>query len=531
MKFQKVPLRAKIIFLVCWVVISALFINNYLTSKSIGSTTIANIEKKAADVSRTVALSPFVIDALNGEVDDLDFQRHIEDLRKATNVLFIVVLDMDRIRRTHPLKEQIGKKFVGGDEDLVFQGHESISVAQGTLGYSLRHFTPVFDPSGEQIGAVVAGLLLEDVERAVTENRRILVIGTILSLLVGIVGSLFLAKKIKEILFGMEPSQIATLLEERSAMLHYAREGIVAIDLNKKITLINSEGTRLFKKISHLEERFIGRDIEDILPHSRMNKVIETGVSELDQEITYNGIVLVVNRVPIYVDKKIVGVVATFRDKTELKKLAEELTGVKVYADALRAQTHEFMNKLQVILGMIHLKSYDELVDFVKSITNKLQTDVGFITRYIKDPVLAGFILGKMSYARECGAELSFGEECYIPIAKDPDQTHELITIFGNLIDNAMDAVQGCFSRKIVISAKYQNNLISIRVSDTGVGIADEQLDTIFQKGFSTKGDDRGLGLYLIQQSIQRLDGTMEVISEEGFGTTFDIQIPYEAKE
>jgi len=329
----------------------------------------------------------------------------------------------------------------------------------------------------------------------------------------------------------MEPSQIAKLLEERSAMLHYAREGIIAVDLDRKITLINSEGERLFNKIGHLQGKYLGKEIEEILPNSRMNKILKTGVSELDQEIAYNGINLVVNRVPIYVDKKIVGAVATFRDKTEFKKLAEELTGVKVYASALRSQTHEFMNKLHVILGMVHMKSYDELVDFVKKTTNNIQTDVGYITKHIKDPILAGFILGKLSYARERGAQLQFKKDCYIPVAENSDDTHELITILGNLIDNALDAVQGCSTKRIEVCFKFIDSLIYLRVSDTGVGFSEEQQEEIFKKNYSTKGEERGMGLYLIQQSLKRLNGKIVVISEEGLGTTIDVEIPYQAEE
>ncbi|WNF35001.1 DcuS/MalK family sensor histidine kinase [Bacillaceae bacterium IKA-2] len=531
MVFEKFPLRAKIIFLVFCVVILALFVNNYLTSSSIEKITISNIEGKASDVSKTVALSPIVTDALNGEIDDLVLQEYIEKIRQATDALFIVVLDMDRIRKTHPLQEQVGKQFVGGDEEPAFRGIENITIAEGTLGFSLRYFTPVYNDEGDQIGVVVVGVLLEDVKSTVTDNRAILIIGTFLSFLIGIIGAIFLSKKIKDILFGMEPAEIAKLLEERSAMLHYAREGIVAVDLDRKITLINSEGERLFKKINHCQGYYLGKEIDEILPNSRMNKILKTGISELDHEIAYNGINLVVNRVPIYVDNKIVGAVATFRNKTELKKMAEELTGVKVYASALRSQTHEFMNKLHVILGMVHMKSYDELVDFVRKTTNNIQTDVGYITKHIKDPILAGFILGKLSYARERDAQLQFKKDCHIPVAKNSDDTHELITILSNLIDNALDAVQGCSTKRIEVCFKFIDSLIYLRVRDTGVGISEEQLEEIFKKNYTTKGEERGMGLYLIQQSLERINGKIVVISEEGIGTTIDVEIPFQAEE
>ncbi|MDT8860856.1 DcuS/MalK family sensor histidine kinase [Alkalihalobacillus sp. MEB130] len=528
---KKVPLRTKIIFLTCTVVIVALLVNNFLTSKSIEKATIQNIEEKASTISKMVALSPVVIQTLSNNEDTTYLQEYVEELREATNVLFIVILNMDRIRITHPLSEMIGEKFVGGDEEIVFEGVESLSIAEGTLGYSLRYFTPIFDDNGVQIGAAVAGFLLEDVETAIYENRIILFIGTFLSLLIGVLGAVFLSNKIKNILFGMEPPQVAKLLEERSAMLHYAREGIVAVDVNQNITLINGEGKRLFNKVAKGNQEYIGMNLSHIIPFSEMEHVLTNGISTLDQEISLPNIALVVNQVPLYVDNHIVGAVATFRDKTELKKLAEELTGFKLYTEALRAQTHEFMNKMHVILGMVQLKRYNELVVYVKKATNILQDEIRFITKHVKDPVLAGFLLGKVSYARERGAELVFKEEFIIPLPQNRDVSHDLITILGNLIDNGLDAVQSCTRKQLKVSSFYEDHYLYISVQDTGVGMDEQLLNVIFDKETSTKGEKRGFGLYLVHQSVRQLDGNIDVISEEGLGTTFIVEIPYTIQE
>ncbi len=522
-------LQTTITLLVCSVVALSLLVANILISKKVADSTQANQAEKLTIIARMVAHSPLVIEALNGQRDERDIQTFANEIRQITNVNFIVVMDMHKIRKSHPDPSKIGKPFVGGDEGAVMNGQEHISIAVGTLGASMRAFTPVFTPDGKQVGAVAVGLSLNNVKQAVAQSRSGIYVGIGFGVLVGVAGALILARRIKKILFGMEPFAIAKLLEERSAMLQSVREGILAIDQHARITLVNAEAIRLFTQAG-LHEDPIGRNIEEYMPTSRLNKVLETGKAELDEEQNLNGITLLANRVPVYVNNEIVGAIATFRDKTEIRQMAEQLTGVRLYAEALRAQSHEFMNKLHVILGMVHMGYYDKLSTYIHQIANHHQTEIGYIVRQMKDPVFAGFILGKLSFAREAGVELKISMDCCLPEAKDPEVVHELITVTGNLVDNALKAVEGC-SRKIVeVKIDYEDGMLTLEVSDTGPGISSELKKQMFAKGFSTKGKNRGLGLFLVQRSLERRNGKLEIDSQEGKGTRFTVYLPYESK-
>ena len=436
---------------------------------------------------------------------------------------------MHGIRKSHPDSSKIGKHFKGGDEGPVLQGKEHVSISKGTLGHSLRSFTPILNKNGEQIGAVAVGITLDKVEKAVNKSRQGIQIGTGIGILIGVLGAVILAKYIKKILLGWEPIEISRLVEERSAMLHSIREGVIAVDQESKITLVNKAGLRIFHQAG-LGENPIGEFADTYMSTSRLSHVIKTGEAELDEGQDLNGISIVVNRVPIVVNQRIVGAIATFRDKTEMQQLAEQLTGVKLYAEALRAQSHEYMNKLHVILGMVHMKYYDQLADYINATVNDRRNEIGFVTRVMQHPVLAGFLIGKLSYAREAGVELNLYSEHPLPQPKDPEIIHELVTIVGNLIDNAIEAVADSSIKKVNVVFEYADDILTIEVKDTGVGMTDEDINHIFKKGYSTKGQNRGYGLYLISQAIKNIEGDMDISSIPGKGTVFVVYIPYNPK-
>ena len=513
-----------ITLLVCTVVIFSLLVTDILISHNVERTTEESQAEKAKTIAHIVANDSVVIDGLIGKADTSAIQTYTNRILKNTGVQFIVVMDMDGIRKSHPNPQKIGHHFVGGDEGTVLKGKEHVSLAEGTLGISMRVFVPVFADTGEQLGAVAVGISADNVKERVKESRHIIYIGVGVGLLVGIIGAILLARHIKKSLFGLEPHRIAKILEERNTMLQSVKEGIIAVDKEAKVTLINNEAKRLFKK-SGLEEDFIGKDVELYMPNSRIKEVLQTGEVQLNEEQNIYGITIVTNRVPLYVKGEIVGAIATFRDKTEIRKLAEELTGIRLYAEALRAQSHEFMNKMHVVLGLTHMKQYEELQKYVSSMVSEHQYEIGGIMKKIQSPVFAGFLLGKLSYAREKNIKLIIKEDSYLPEIYDERIIHELITIVGNLINNALDAVTNCEKKQVEVGIQYGDTLI-ITVQDTGKGIKEDEIDALFIKGYSTKGDNRGYGLHLVKESIQRINGGIYVHSLLGTGTTITIEIP-----
>ncbi|PFU40756.1 two-component system sensor histidine kinase DcuS [Bacillus cereus] len=513
-----------ITLLVCTVVIFSLLVTDILISHNVERTTEESQAEKAKTIARIVANDSIVIDGLAGNVDASLIQIYTNKILKSTDVQFIVVMDMNGIRKSHPNPQKIGQHFIGGDEGPVLKGNEHVSLAEGTLGISMRVFVPVFSDTGEQLGAVAVGISADNVKERVKESRHIIYIGVGVGILVGIIGAILLTRHIKKILFGLEPHRIAKILEERNTMLQSVKEGIIAVDKEARVTLINNEAKRIFKK-SGLKEEFIGKDVELYMPNSRIKEVLQTGEVQLNEEQNIYGITIVTNRVPLYVKGEIVGAIATFRDKTEIKKLAEELTGTRLYAEALRAQSHEFMNKMHVVLGLTHMKQYEELQKYVSSMVSEHQYEMGGIMKKIHSPVFAGFLLGKLSYAREKNIKLIIKEDSYLPEIYDERIIHELITIVGNLINNSLDAVTNCEKKQVEVGIQYGDTLI-ITVQDTGKGIKEDEVDALFIKGYSTKGDNRGYGLHLVKESIQRINGEIYVHSLLGTGTTITIEIP-----
>jgi two-component system, CitB family, sensor histidine kinase MalK len=525
-KRPKFRLQTTIIFLVCGVVALALFVTDLLISNEVGQATAKNQSEKAMNIARMVAHTPLIMQALQQKQNEQEIQKYTSEMTKLTNVEFIVVMDMNGIRKSHPSPDKIGQRFVGGDEGPVLHGQETTSIAKGTLGYSLRAFTPIFLDKGKQIGAVAVGISLNKVKQDVRNSKNVIFIAVIFGVLIGVFGAIILAKKIKRSMFGLEPFEIGKLLDERSAMLQSTKEGILAVDQEARITLINNEALRLFKEAG-IKDNPVGHVVDQYLPQLQLSNLLETGKPRLNVEIDLSGITLFANQLPIFVGNQMVGAITTFRDKTEINKLAEEVTGIKLYAEALRAQSHEFMNKLHVVLGLVHLQQYEKLADYIDQVSDHLQNEVSYIVSKIKDPALAGFILGKMSYAREMGADLSFSVEGILPEPALPVTTHELITIIGNLIDNALEALSDLDNKKVFVHFEYDDQELLIEVADNGPGIEEDINKNIFLKGVSTKGNDRGIGLFLVKCSLEKLHGHIELSTEVGKGTRFTVTIPY----
>lgn len=527
--FSRIGLQGKIILLIFFVLAIVLTSTAYFTSRIMAQNIQDSMARQAASVARMVAKSDVVVDGLAGRRAPADIQHYAMDNLDSARVRFIVVLDMNGIRQSHPNVDLIGQLLVGGDGGPVLRGEEYISVAEGTLGHSLRAFTPVYDRDGHQIGAVLVGILMDYVNQAVQSAHTIIFLATAVGLVIGAAGALLLARHIKHILFGLEPEAIAKRLVERSAMLQSVREGILAIDTTGAITLLNDEARRLLR-LAGIDGDPMGKPVQQFFPQTRLPDVVVTGKTHLNEDHDFYGLPLLVNRIPLIVDGVSVGAIATFRDKTEVKQLAEELTGVRGYVEALRSQAHEFMNKLHVILGLVQLESYDQLSSYVNRIALDHQAEISFVGQRIRDPVLAGFILSKLSLARERDVHLLLTEDSNLPLQPAEAVTHELVTILGNLLENAFDAVRDQPQPQIELQLQQAFDHLLIIISDNGCGIPPELGEAIFHRGISAKGPDRGLGLALVHDSLRRLQGRISYVSPPGAGTTFYVTIP-SAKE
>ena len=412
---------------------------------------------------------------------------------------------------------------------------------RGKISYKDNYAIPnkalgfVKNDRGDVIGYIVTGYSDEIVNNSTIDSVLFLLLMTVLGLVVGIWGAIYLAKRIKSVLFGYEPEEIARMLRERDILLNSVREGIVNVNSNGRITLVNSEASVLLQQagIKNVSE-IMGMNASDVLKRLPINDIIKDGKTLVDASVKIGNTIFILTAVPLLLeDKNIVGAVLTFRKKSVVEEMANQLTGFKNYATALRAQTHEFMNKMHVIMGLIDMKAYDELKNFTQEIAYNRQSEVSYIVTRLKDITLSGFILGKISRSRELDIDFSLTEESELHSELDVPSVHDIVLIAGNIIENAFDALKNFDGERIVnLSILDFDREIVIVVEDSGPGMDESIRKHIFQRGFSSKCESgHGFGLYLVKQSIDSLNGTISVESAPGEGTIFTVRLPIKKEE
>ena len=384
----------------------------------------------------------------------------------------------------------------------------------------------------ETIGYVVTGYSDDILNKSTIDAVLFLLLTTTLGLVIGILGAIFLAGRVKRVLFGYEPEEIARLLQERNIILNSVREGIININDKGIITVVNSEARTLLKQANIADtDDLCGKSAMDVLKHVPLHDIIREGRSFADASIKFGDTVFVMTAVPLLGlerGERVLGAVITFRKKSVVEEMANQLTGFKNYATALRAQTHEFMNKMHVIMGLIDMKAYDELKNYTKEIAYNRQSEVSYIVTRLKDITLSGFILGKISRSRELDIDFTLTDESELHGELDVPSVHDIVLIVGNLIENAFDALKNFDGERIVnLSILDFDKEIVIVVEDSGPGMSQDTIKRIYHRGFSTKGDSgHGFGLFLAKQSVDSLNGTISVESSVGEGTVFTVRLP-----
>ncbi|MEY8752561.1 DcuS/MalK family sensor histidine kinase [Alkalicoccobacillus gibsonii] len=524
-------LQTVIVLFVCTVLVLSLSLAGILVAIDNAKSTRSALEDKVWTIATSFARSPVVIEGLENVETQARLLEYTEEVQSETNVEYIVVIDMDRVRLTHPTPEMIGERFVGNDVERAFKGETYSSTAEGTLGESLRTFFPVYnEQTGEQIGVVAVGMLTDHINAAVYRSQAMVWIGGLVGLVAGLIGAILLARKIKRSMQNLEPVEIAQLLESREAMLSSVQEGIIAVDAYGKIILLNEAAVRILQKAGKTDH-VLHKEMAVVLPEFELEDVLKNGKIQRNKQLSLQELELVVNRVPLTLNDQRIGAMVTFQDKTELTHAMDQLSGVKSYAEALRLQTHEFMNKLHVVSAMVHTKSYEELQAYIQTISTYYQEDVGWISRHVNDPVLVGYLLNKLKMVKNQGIKVQLIGECSWPSIKDPNQLNALITVIGNSLDNAVEALQDIDDPVIELTIDLDGEQMLWQVKDNGKQTTQLQLDQLVEKGTSTKGAERGYGLYLMNTYIKDSHGKLTFTANVDGGVTLRAIVPIRGVE
>lgn len=525
-----VSLKTRMIFLVCLLVFSLILISGGLYTAMLGEVLEEQIGKRALQVSHTVATMPLVKQQIIKEAPEGELQRLAEEIRAEVGAEFIVIGNQEGIRFSHPKPDRLGKKMVGGDNSPALERGESyVSRAVGTLGPSIRGKVPIFAEDGEVIGVVSVGYLQENVRSIVHEHqiKVALLVGALLVL--GVLGAVSLSNRFKRAIFDLEPEEIARLFSERDMLIKSIREGIVAIDREARVTVANRQAVSILGYNS--DKEVTGQHIREVLPGARLSTILTGGEQRHDQELEVKGTTMIINTVPITEKGNIIGAVASFRRKDELDILARQFSQVKEYSEMLRAQTHEYSNKLHTIAGLIQIGHNKEALELIGREAAGYQGLIAFLTKAVPFPVLAAFIIGKYNHAQELRIRFEIDPESQLTDVPPELSREKLVTILGNLIDNAFDAaLHGEGPPAVKLSMTDVGNNLVFEIEDSGNGIATEDSKRIFERGFSTKQEDRGQGLYLVNKALNDLSGEFTLGESELGGALFSIFIPKRGK-
>ncbi len=519
----KLRLGQKIALLAILLVVVAVSVSVSISGQWYIDRMYENIEQNALNIVTITAKSPIVIEGLLEKRQDGSIQRFVEEVQAAlAQVDIMVVADIDGVRYGHTKADRVGLMFSAEDHaDALMQGNTYVSVGPGTLGESLRAFTPVLGPSGEILGFVMAGTLLDSIAQAKAHIASMIALFILLGGSVGALGAFAMGKYIKNSLLGYEPEDIARLYLENQSILATVHEGVIAIDQNARITLINETARRYLR----LEGACEGQNIRDVFPLSKLPQVLENGEALLDVPYAMGDVMTVSNNVPIVAeDATVVGGVCTFRDQTEVKRLAQRITGVQKIVDALRASTHEFKNKLHVILGLIETGNIDQAKVYIGATSDEMQSVISHTLNHIFEPTISALFIGKNRRARELGVEWELDDESDFSNRQKFD-VNALVVIAGNLIDNALEAMDeaGGAHKHLLVYMNDEDGPLTLCVADNGPGVKNPE--KIFEKGYTTKSGSRGIGLYLVKEQVEKYQGKIEVHSLPGEGTKFTVRM------
>ena len=474
--------------------------------------------RQATAVARSVADSPSVRAAIHTTDPSAELQPYALRVMRDTEVDFVTIMNTDGIRWTHPDKNQIGQRF-RGNTAAALKGDTFTETYTGTLGASVRAVTPIEDENRRIIGLVSAGIRVEEISKRVQDQVSALLAVAAGALLLGAVGTYVINASLRRHTHGMNAGELSRMHDYHQAALHAVREGLLMLDGQFKVALIN-DGARELLGVS---EEVVGRSVAELGLPAGLTGALLASEPRVDEVHLAAERVLVVNTSPVSGGERR-GTVVTLRDVTELQSLMGELDSERGFTQALRSQAHEAANRLHTVVSLIELGRADEAVEFATAELELAQALTDQVVAAVSEPVLAALLLGKTAQANERGVELVVSQESRLDDGLLPSSlpARDLVTILGNLIDNAVDAVQGGVGPRVTVTALTEESgaELILRVCDTGPGVDPDHAEAVFQRGFTTKpsgSGGRGLGLALVSQAVA---------TDVGGGAAFEARLP-----
>jgi len=436
-------------------------------------------QQRALGVASAVAQMPDVAAAVETGDPEHSIQLVADRVRASTGASYVVVTDRQGVRFSHPNTALVGLPIE--EPVAALDGHDHVGTDDGSLGRSANGRAPLRATDSRIVGQVSVGILEDQVASQVRHEALVILTYSLLALGLGVLASLVLARAIKRSTFGLEPRDIVGMVQEREAMLHGIREGVLGLDTRGKIIVVNDEAGRLLD----LPDDPRGRWLTEVVPPGRLRDLLSGRIVGTDAAVLTDEHLLVVNRVPVSVSGRDTGSVVTLRDRTELEGLVRELHAVTGLTTALRAQEHEFTNRMHVMAGLLDVGERDEAARYLDEITHG-SGDACNLRSRVAPPELAVLLGAKVTIAAEQDVDVRISPGSHLD--QPVEAARILLTVMGNLVDNAVDAaLTGPPPHRVDVDLSDDEGWVGIVVSDSGPGVPEEALEEIFVDGYSTK--------------------------------------------
>lgn len=486
-------------------------------------------EKRAIQAAKHVALMPELQKFIENDAQLNTVISLAKFIRNATETKFVMITDRFGTILAHPDSAEVGN--INSDP-------LSIRALEYGRAYSRRLIdnqeeqifgsAPIINHQYDIIGMVTVGFPIKDLQQITRTYLERTVFFIFVFLTLGLIAAILIAKGVKKAILGLEPSEIAYLFKERSALIESIHEGIIATDDELQITLANDAALKALKMRN--TDDLKGIPLPLYFPFLDSEELIGSNYCVHNKECVINGVSVIVNTERIGTSS---GLVLTFRKKQEIDLMAHELSQVQTYSEMLRSQTHEYSNSLHTIVGMIQIEAYEEVLQYIAEETQEQRKLIRFLTENVPDRTLSSLIIGKFMHAHEQKVEFRIDRESRMVDIPDTVDRHSLITVLGNLLQNAIDAaLQSEKPHVISLSMSDFGNDLIFEVEDSGPGVREEVQQSIFEKGISTKGGSkRGYGLYLAKKSVNALGGEIYFDQADLGGARFEFIVPKKDKQ
>ena len=487
-------------------------------------------DQNLQNIAEAVASSPLIDDKIANPDDKKTTEllnEYLDSLKiSLDNIDVISFVSRENIRLYHSNHELIGTEYDGAIPEFEKVSKEYYTSNEtGPSGSQRRAYAAVYDKNGNYTGFVMTIMLLENIKAETLQILFIFALITVAAILIELIISAELSSSIKKSLHGYEPNVFSAMFQVRDNILESLNEGVLAVDKNGVVQFANRSAAKMLGKKKAKE--LINTPFTDCCNDGFIKNVISTGEKEFNiQEQSIDNSNVLIDCIPIKEKDDIIGAVAILHNREEYTKLMEDLAGTRYLVDSMRANNHDFTNKLHVIMGLIQMEMYDDAVSYIENISIVQRETISKIMSVVDEPSIAALLIGKSARASELNVKFILNDESHYSKTDLLLPSELMVTVIGNLIDNAFEAINikdiqrqkelrfGIYSRE---------NALLITVEDTGIGISKDNLEHIYDNGFSTKGECRGTGLYQVKEMVEAIGGKITVESQENVGTSFTV--------